>query len=233
MPSAAKKIFFDLDGTLTDSREGIIKCIQHALSKMGLPSPPEDDLTGWIGPPLQVTFARQIGAKSQNEVDRVMSFYRERYVEVGIYENRIYDGICDLLSRLRNGRFPLYLVTSKPLVYAQKVIDEIELRSYFECIYGSELDGRRTDKADLIHYVLEKEMIQPENAIMIGDRAHDIVSATANRVEGIGVSWGYGSVEELEEAGAIHICHTPDSLFELLKRFSQEDKRHDAINRPP
>ncbi len=220
MPAPTRKIFFDLDGTLTDSREGIVNCIRYALGKMGLPSPPEGDLIRWIGPPLQVTFARQIDAKSQNDVDRVMAIYRERYVEVGIYENTIYDGIYDLLSGLRDDGFSLYVVTSKPWPYAETVIDEIKLRSYFESVYGSELDGRRTDKADLIRYVLGKEKIQPGNAIMVGDRAHDIVSAIANQVDGIGVSWGYGSVEELQEARAKDICHTPDSLFGLLKQIA-------------
>jgi len=220
MQSAPKDVFLDLDGTLTDSREGIVKCIRYALTKIGRPVPPEDDLIDWIGPPLQTTFAEEIGATDKSDIDQVMSFYRERYAEIGVYENKIYGGIYDLLTRLRNGEFRLYVVTSKPWVYAERVIEDTGLCSFFESIYGSELDGRRTDKADLIRYVLEQETIRAEHATMVGDRAHDIVGARANDVDGIGVSWGYGSVEELEKAGAIAVCHAPDALPEMLAQMA-------------
>ena len=214
--SDPENIFFDLDGTLTDSSEGIIKCIQHTLTNLGLPSPPEDDLIRWIGPPLQDTFAKTMGTTEQKDIDRAMSFYRERYVEIGIYENKIYDGIFPLLTQLVDKGFTLYVVTSKPWVYAGEVIKSIELKPYFKSVYGSELDGGRTNKADLIGHVLKEEGISPEDTIMIGDREYDILGAKANRVDGIGVSWGYGSIEELESAGAIGICHIPEMLISML-----------------
>ena len=208
--------FFDLDGTLTDSREGIVKCIQYTLDKLGLPIPPERDLTLWIGARLQDTFAKEMGTTEQSDIDRAMSFYRERYTTVGIYENRIYRGIVALLTELAAQDLALYVVTSKPRVYAIEVIRDIELTPFFKSVYGSELDGARTDKADLIRHVLEQEGMSPETAVMIGDREHDIRAARSNAIAGIGVSWGYGSIEELEKAGAVAICHSPEALPSML-----------------
>jgi len=208
-------LFFDLDGTLTDSREGIIRCIQHALGRMGFPAPPEEDLVHWIGPPLQDTFAAYLNT-GKSDVDRVLTYYRERYTTIGIYENRIYPGIKDLLTGLSDFRLTLYVVTSKPWKYAKTVVDGIGLKGFFKAVYGSEMDGRRTNKADLIRYVRSMEEIQPERTLMIGDREHDILAAHRHAINGIGAAWGYGTIEELVNAGALTICETPSELQAFL-----------------
>ena len=157
-----------------------------------------------------------MGSTEKEDIDRAMSFYRERYTKIGIYENRIYESIPELLSRLADVDLSLYVVTSKPRVYALEVVEDIGLSSFFKAVYGSELDGKRGNKADLIRYVLGQEKLSPETAIMIGDREHDIRGAKANQVAGIGVSWGYGSTKELEDAGAIGICPAPEKLPAML-----------------
>ncbi len=147
---------------------------------------------------------------------RAVGYYRERFVSIGMFENSVYPGITELLAALHRQRYRLYIVTSKPTEFAREIVKNFRLEMYFNNIHGSELDGTRAEKNHLIAHVLERERIQPDQAIMIGDRAHDIQGAIANGVRPIGVLWGYGSREELIRAGASLLCETPETLAREL-----------------
>ncbi len=205
-------IFFDLDGTLCDPREGIVRSLQYALQKTGHAIPPESELVRYIGPPLYKSFAVLLNSNDAERVKHAVELYRERFASKGMFENSVYPGITDVLAGLYAERYRLYVVTSKPTIFAQKILNHFRLAANFLCIYGSELDGRRADKSDLIAHVLEQEKLIPTNAVMIGDREHDIKGALANRVHPIGVLWGYGSRDELTKAGAAVLCETPACL---------------------
>lgn len=214
----AENILFDLDGTLTDPKEGITKCISFALEQLGYKSPPLEDLKKYIGPPLLQTFQEILGKDDKHKHYTAVQLYLQRYfVEgKGLVENRIYPEILPMLSKLQSTGKKLFVATSKRQVVAEKVIQHFNMQSYFLQIYGPEMDGMRSDKGELIAYILEQENISPENAVMVGDRKHDIIGATNNGVRSIGVCWGYGSVEELESAGATAIANTPEELISLL-----------------
>lgn len=206
-------IFFDLDGTLTDPKPGITRSLQYALEKLGRPVPPADELTWCIGPPLRDSLVALLGGEA--DADRSVAFYRERFGDVGLYENSLYPDIAATLAALKP-RARLFVATSKAHVYADRIVDHFGLRSYFEHVFGAELDGRRVHKADLLAFALARTGTDPSRAIMIGDRSHDIVGAKRNGVAGIGVLYGYGSREELTEAGAVHLCATPQAIAEHL-----------------
>jgi len=203
-------IFFDLDGTLTDPKPGITRSIQYALAKLGRPIPAQDELTWCIGPPIQASFARMVG---EELAGRGVALYRERFGDVGLFENSLYPGIEATLAALKS-RARLFVATSKAHVYADRIIDHFELRPYFEHVFGAELDGTRVHKGDLLAWALERTGTDPAQAVMIGDRKHDIIGAKQNGIEGIGVLYGYGSREELLEAGAVRLCATPHAILE-------------------
>jgi phosphoglycolate phosphatase len=205
-------IYFDLDGTLTDPKPGITRSIRYALSKLDRAAPPEDELTWCIGPPLRASLKKLLG--TDDLADKALSLYRERFADVGIFENEIYPGIEDTLSVLAESGRRLFVATSKPGVYAERIIDYFKLKVYFERVFGSELDGRRSDKTDLLGYALETARVDPTQAIMIGDRSHDMIGARNNGMTAVGVLYGYGSEEELLHAGAHHICATPQRLLD-------------------
>jgi phosphoglycolate phosphatase len=205
-------IYFDLDGTLTDPKPGITRSIQYALRKLDRAAPAEDELTWCIGPPLRTSLKKLVGA--DDLADKALSLYRERFADIGLFENEIYPGIEDTLSTLARSGRRLFVATSKPGVYAERIIDHFKLRVYFERVFGSELDGRRSEKTDLLGYALQAARIDPSQAMMIGDRSHDMIGARNNGMTAIGVLYGYGSEEELREAGAHHVCPTPQSLLD-------------------
>jgi phosphoglycolate phosphatase len=205
-------IYFDLDGTLTDPKAGITRSIQYALGKLDREVPPEDELTWCIGPPLRASLAKLLG--SDDLADKALSLYRERFADIGIFENEIYPGIEDTLSVLTEQGRRLFVATSKPSVYAERIIDHFKLRVYFERVFGSKLDGRRSDKTDLLSYALKTMRVDPAQAMMIGDRSHDMIGARNNGMIAVGVLYGYGSKEELLDAGAHHICATPQRLLD-------------------
>ncbi len=198
-------LLFDLDGTLTDPFPGITKCISHALQKMGRESPPRESLHWCIGPPLKNSFAKLLSSDDETLTEKALGFYRERFGTVGLFENEVYEGIPEVLDSLQKNGHTLFVATSKPEIYAIRIINHFGLQRHFKVIYGSELDGTRSDKANLISHILQKEMITSSDTIMIGDRKHDIVGAKKNGVCSIGVLWGYGTKNELEASGA-HIC---------------------------
>jgi len=205
-------IYFDLDGTLTDPKPGITRSIQYALQKLDHPTmPTEDELTWCIGPPLRASFVRLLGAETS--ADLAVSYYRERFSDVGLYENGVYDGIGAVLTKLGAAGHRLFVATSKPHVFAERIIDHFGLRDHFERVFGSELDGTRVDKSHLLEYALKQASVDPAKTLMIGDRSHDMVGAKNNGMKGIGVLYGYGTRDELLDAGAHHVCATPGAIL--------------------
>lgn len=207
-------IFFDLDGTLTDPKPGITRSIQYALQRLDLPVPSQDDLTWCIGPPLRTSFVTMLGG--EDRADLAVSLYRERFGDVGLYENSVYPDIEHILAALKQSHGRLFVATSKAHVFADRIIDHFRLRDYFEHVFGAELDGTRADKSDLLAYALENTSVDPRRALMIGDRSHDIVGAKNNGMHAIGVLYGYGSERELVEAGASHVCATPRAVLDHI-----------------
>ena len=205
-------IFFDLDGTLTDPKPGITRSIQYALQKLDHPLiPTEDELTWCIGPPLRASFVKLLG--DDREADRAVALYRERFSDIGLYENRVYDGIEAVLTTLGQSGHRLFVATSKAHVYADRIIEHFGLRPHFSRVFGAELDGTRSDKSHLLAYALKETATDPSKTLMIGDRSHDMVGAGKNGIKGIGVLYGYGSRDELIGAGARHVCATPAEIL--------------------
>jgi phosphoglycolate phosphatase len=209
-------VFFDLDGTLSDPREGITRCIQYALARLGVIPPSQSELERYIGPPLPEAFAELIGYPKEETVAEAVRLYRERFESQGIYENLLYPGIVELLDGIQDRGWSAYVVTSKPTPYAARIVDYFALGGFFVRVYGSRMDGGLMQKADLIRHVLREEGIPTSAAVMVGDRQHDVRGALANGVPVIGVTYGYGGREELREAGATWLCDDPPSVFGIL-----------------
>jgi phosphoglycolate phosphatase len=207
-------IFFDLDGTLTDPKPGITRSIQYALQKLDLPVPSQDELTWCIGPPLRDSFVTILGGDSR--ADLAVTLYRERFSDVGLYENAVYPDIELILGALKASHGRLFVATSKARVFAERIIEHFGLGSYFEHVFGAELDGTRVHKGDLLAYALENAGVNPSRALMIGDRSHDMIGARKNSMDALGVLYGYGSRQELIEAGASHVCASPRAVLEHI-----------------
>ena len=207
-------LFFDLDGTLTDPKPGITASIQYALTRLGREAPPEDELTWCIGPPLRASFVVLLGGDEL--ADRAVAFYRERFGDVGLFENSVYPDIAHVLAALARPSRRMFVATSKPHVFARRIIDHFGLAGHFEHVFGSELDGTRVHKADLLAYALEQTGVDASQALMIGDRSHDVNGAKANGMDAVGVTYGYGSREELLAAGARHLCASPRAIFDVI-----------------
>lgn len=205
-----RTIYFDLDGTLTNPKPGITRSIQYALGHLDRPIPSEDELTWCIGPPLHASFVTLLG--SDELAHRGVALYRERFSDIGLYENEVYPGIEDVLNWLVESGRRLFVATSKPAVFADRIIDHFNLRRYFTRVFGSELDGTRTDKGELLAYALAASQANPTDALMIGDRSHDVVGARRNGIDAIGVLYGFGNQDELQRAGARHLCTTPAEI---------------------
>jgi phosphoglycolate phosphatase len=210
-------LLFDLDGTLTDPKTGITACIRYALERLGHEPPPDAALVKYIGPPLHDSFVELLG--SRRAAASAIAYYRERFASTGLYENNLYTGIVSALSALASRCDRMYVVTSKPTVYARKIVAHFNLHGYFHGAYGSNLDGSLADKTELIGFVLREEKIAAHTAIMIGDRRHDVVGARGNGVLAIGVLWGYGSEQELVESGAHSLCARPDLLDACIAEY--------------
>jgi phosphoglycolate phosphatase len=209
-------LLFDLDGTLMDPKPGIVGCIRFALDRLVIACPDEDVLATYIGPPLRGTFAVLLGTAEGERIEEAMRLYRERFTVTGLYENRVYDGVPAMLEDVRRMAAAAYVATSKPRVYAERIVTHFGLGHHFARVYGAELDGRYDDKGELLAHLLATEEVAREAAVMIGDRAADIVAAKANGVRAIGVLWGYGSEQELVEAGADVLCRAPGDLAACL-----------------
>ena len=217
-PGSAAYILFDLDGTLTDPKEGITRCVQYALSKFGIQAEC-DALTNFIGPPLEESFGRFYGL-SPADSKKAVGYYRERFTDVGIFENGVIDGIPELLFALASAGAVLALATSKPQVFAARILEKYNLSAPFSVVVGSELDGRRSDKAEVVALALEKLGVQDRRAaVMVGDRRHDVIGAHKNGVRACGVTFGYAEPGELEACGADRIASSAIELKEILLCF--------------
>ncbi|MCB0113260.1 MAG: HAD family hydrolase [Caldilineaceae bacterium] len=212
-------LLFDLDGTLTEPKTGITRCIQYALERLGQTPPSEAELVPYIGPPLSQTFASFLGNDDPARVAQAVTLYRERFAEVGMYENDIFDGMDETLASFVDDGHRLFLATSKPRFFAEKILEHFDLARHFEAIHGAEMDGTRQDKAELIAYVLQTEELSAAQTAMIGDRKHDILGAVANGVTAIGVLWGYGSAEELAGAGATYLVTDQAALLHTVRNL--------------
>ena len=202
-------LLFDLDGTLTDPVVGITRCIQHAMAGLGRAIPDASDLRQFVGPPLRGTFAKLLSTSDEGLIARAIGLYRERFAVTGMFENEIYPEVAVTLDELRADGHRLWVVTSKPEVYARRIIAHFNLTASFREIYGSELDGRNSDKVDLIREVLATERLPPATTWMIGDREQDVRGGRSNGTRTAGALWGYGTEEELR-------AERPDILMKRM-----------------
>jgi phosphoglycolate phosphatase len=205
-------LLFDLDGTLTDPRPGIVGSMRHALESLRRACPPDDVLASYIGPPLRGTFAALLDTADRTRVEEAMRLYRERYGTLGLFENEVYPGIAAMLDEAQGAGSTCFVATAKPAVYAARIVEYFALARHFAGVYGPELDGRLDDKAELLAHLLKTERIAAESCVMIGDRANDVLAATTNGIRAIGVLWGYGTERELRDAGADRLCAAPAEL---------------------
>jgi phosphoglycolate phosphatase len=204
-------LLLDLDGTLVDPAPGIIGSCRYALEKLGAPAADNADLRWIIGPPLRASFSKLLGATGDAEA--ALQAYRERYAARGLYEAEPYPAMMDVLKiRVRRGA-RLILCTSKPKVFAQRVVDHFGFAPFLSGVYGPELDGRFDDKGELIEHLLDRESLDPDEVCMVGDREHDVLAAARNGIPAVGVLWGYGSAAELEAAGAAILIQEPSELL--------------------
>ncbi|MFT3952807.1 MAG: HAD family hydrolase [Oscillospiraceae bacterium] len=209
-------ILFDLDGTLTDPKIGITNSVQYALNQVGIDVENTDDLCAFIGPPLRDSFKKYYGFDDAGAEAAVAS-YRVYFQEKGIYENAIYNGITELLEQLKAQQKTLFVATSKPTVYAVEILKHFHIDHYFSFISGSELDGRRSKKSEVIRYALDRMKLSDLNdVIMVGDREHDIIGAKEVGILSVGVLFGYGDYDELRKSGADFIVANPAELAECL-----------------
>lgn len=209
-------ILFDLDGTLTDPKEGITKCFQYALAHFGIDEPDLDKLEVVIGPPLRDSFIEFYGF-TKEDAKKAEKKYRERFATLGMYENKIYEGISSMLQKLRDAGKQLAIASSKPTVFVEKILEHFEIKEHFHHIIGSNLDGTRSDKAEVVDAAIAGfGEVNKEDIIMVGDRKFDVIGAHERGVEVIGVAYGYGGEEELVESGADYVVKTVEELEKVL-----------------
>lgn len=213
-----KYILFDLDGTITDSAAGITNSVAYALKKLEAPVPPYSELLKFIGPPLLPAFSEFCGF-DEEKAKKAVNFYREYYPEKGIFECRLYDNIEPVLGSLSKSGAKLILATSKPEIFANRITEHFGLNKYFYYIAGATLDKSRSEKSQVISYALSAcNITDKSSAVMVGDRYHDIMGAHENGIECIGVLYGFGSREELENSGADYIAQTPNDILKITTK---------------
>ena len=208
-----KTILFDLDGTLTDSGEGIINCVIYALERFGLPIPARESLRYFVGPPLHESCVRQ--GVPLDRAEEAVAVYRERYVPTGMFENTPYSGVRELLENLKEKGHTLYVASSKPEWMCVQILEHFDLAKYFTRICGATMDTSRTNKEAVIEYLIQ-ENGKTDNMVMVGDTKFDVLGAKAHGIPCIGVSWGYGTVTEMQDAGAAAIAGSMEQLADLL-----------------
>ena len=209
-------IFFDLDGTLTDSKEGIIKCYQYALGKLNYAYQSEILENSVIGPPLRVTFRRFLNTNYETLIENAVTIYRERFSTIGLFENQVYAGIPEMLSALQTNSFKLYVVTSKPKIFTDRILEHFQLATWFAGIYGTELNGSFDNKADLITFILKQRNLHAVETVMVGDKKEDISAGKANGIRTIGVTYGYGTREEISDAAPDYVCGSPAEIRKIV-----------------
>jgi phosphoglycolate phosphatase len=222
-----KNILFDLDGTLTDPLEGITKCLRYSLECLGEPCPPDNELASYIGPPLRHTFAAICTSTDSAYLDNAVALYRERYSTVGLYESKVHVGVREMLVELRSSSYNMFVATSKPEVYAKRILRYFSLDSFFAGVYGNDLSGRLDNKVDLVsELITQYRLVKPET-IIVGDRKYDVVAGRMNGISSLGVTYGYGSREELESAGVDFLCASPLEIITCIEnRFRAPNKTH-------
>lgn len=193
-------ILIDLDGTLTDPKIGISTCIRYGLEKVGYPIADDIDLDWCIGPPLKQSLAKLLNTQDDALAEQALQGYRERFSKIGLFENEVYPDVANSLMLLNRRGYRLFVATAKPTIYAKRILEYFDLAKYFQHIYGSELTGERTNKGELITYILQQELLSPEQCIMVGDREHDIIGARLNGIDTIAVTYGYGTQVEIDAA---------------------------------
>lgn len=212
-----KAILFDLDGTLTESGEGITKCVQYALEKLGKPESDLKKLEVFIGPPLMEQFMKYAGLDEET-ARRAVEYYRERYSTTGIFENRPYPGVEEMLQELKRKKYLLAVASSKPEYFVKQILDYFHLTEYFDEIVGSELNGSRTNKTEVIEETLRRLGLDKhrEQVIMVGDKEHDILGARAAGLECVAVSYGYGTEEELTAAQPLKTVSSTEEILDFF-----------------
>lgn len=213
-------LLFDLDGTLTDSKPGILNCVQYALEKLGRPEPDREKLNCYVGPPLHKSFEKFAGFDPETALVATNT-YRERFADVGLFENSVYEGIIPMLEKLQEAKKILAVSTSKPKIYTDRILERYGLSKFFTVVVGSELDGTRSDKAEVIEETLRQLKLtdaDKERVLMIGDREHDMIGAVKNGVDCMGVLYGYSEGDELKKAGATYLTDTVTGLGEFLMK---------------
>lgn len=210
-----KTILFDLDGTLTDSGEGIINCAILALEHFGCPIPSREALRVFVGPPLHESFVRH--GVPADKADEAVAIYRSRYIPIGKYENTPYPGIRELLQTLKDEGHTLYVATSKPEQMSVDILEHFDLAKYFDRICGASMDTSRSSKEAVIEYLIRQNG-RADNMVMVGDTKFDVIGAKHHGIPAIGVSWGYGQVQEMVDAGAAAIADTMEQLLALLQK---------------
>ena len=211
-----KNILFDLDGTITDPFLGITKAVAYSLNSFDIRINGLDELTVFIGPPLDESFQKYYGMNEEKSWQAVEK-YREYYSQIGLFENEVYEGMEDFLKSLIDSGKDLYICTSKPYIFAKKIIEHFGLTKYFKGIYGAELDGTRKNKKDVIAYCLQQERLNVDDCLMVGDRKHDVIGAHLNRIECVGFLYGYGSKEEFENNDCEYIAKNLKELKEVIE----------------
>lgn len=225
---AGNTIVFDLDGTLIDPFEGITQSIRYALNEMGRPAPHANDLAWCIGPPLLDSFTTLLGGETsahQSEIEEAIRLYRVRFAHVGVFECELYDGVVDTLTALFGDGFGLFVATSKPVIYAARIAEHLEIDRWFGGVYGAELDGTRRDKADLLAYLLDGERLSADRVVMVGDRDNDIKGAHQVGIRSIGVTYGYALPGELEAASPDATVDTPHEIAAAISGLFADSSR--------
>ena len=212
-----KHLLIDLDGTLTDPKVGITTSARYGLNKVGHAISEGENIDWIIGPPLKASLAKILNVDVQDPLaEQALIAYRERFAVTGLFENHLFEDVASTLAELKSRGYQLFLATAKPEVYAKQILEHFNLLQYFDYPYGSELNGERTNKGDLIAYILEKEKLNPQECLMVGDREHDILGARRNGIETIAVEYGYGSDDELTECQPKARIKSFSEILELL-----------------
>ena len=219
-----KNILIDLDGTLTDPKTGIHGSIRFALEKLNQPLADDINLDWTIGPPLKASLAKLLNTQDDVLAEQALTAYRERFSVTGLFENEVYPTVAETLKQLQVQGYSLFLATAKPTIYAKRILAHFKLDQYFTEMYGSELTGERTNKTDLIAYILEKEQLDAQQCIMVGDRQYDVIGARAHSIETIAVNYGYGTTEELAQVQPVAYISEFSQLIEAVDQLNAERK---------